>query len=80
MTAYRQQALKIAELLQQNGPTKAAHVAHALQAPKARDILYRDAYGWFEQSVGRRLCTVTARACRRFRLGSNGRRRRRASR
>jgi hypothetical protein len=53
MTAYRQQALQIAELLQQNGPTKAAHVAHSLQAPKARDILYRDAYGWFDRaSVG----------------------------
>jgi hypothetical protein len=53
MTAYRQQALRIAELLRQDGPTKASHIARSLQAPKARDILYRDAYGWFDRaSVG----------------------------
>lgn len=53
MTAYRQQALKIAEWLQQVGPTKASDVARTLQVPNARAILYRDAYGWFERaSVG----------------------------
>ncbi len=53
MTAYRQQALKIAELLQQLGPSKASDVARTLQVPNARAILYRDAYGWFERaSVG----------------------------
>jgi hypothetical protein len=50
MTAYRQQALKIAQLLQELGPTKASNVARTLQAPKARDILYRDAYGWFDRA------------------------------
>ena len=53
MTAYRQQALMIAELLQQRGPSKASDVARTLQVPNARAILYRDAYGWFDRaSVG----------------------------
>ena len=53
MTAYRQQALKIARLLQQSGPTKASTIAHTLETPNARAILYRDAYGWFERaSIG----------------------------
>ena len=50
MTAYRQQALQIAQLLQEAGPTKASNVARTLQAPKARDILYRDVYGWFDRA------------------------------
>ena len=49
MTAYRQRALIIAQLLQKQGPTKASHIAQALQEPKARDILYRDVYGWFDR-------------------------------
>lgn len=49
MTAYRQQALTIARFLQAHGPTKASHVAQSLQEPKARDILYRDVYGWFDR-------------------------------
>ena len=53
MTAYRQQALAIARLLQTQGPTKAAHIAQTLQEPKARNILYRNVYGWFDRvSVG----------------------------
>jgi hypothetical protein len=49
MTAYRQRALAIAGLLQEQGPTKAAHIARILREPKARDILYRDVYGWFDR-------------------------------
>ncbi len=49
MTAYRQRALAIARFLQESGPTKASRVAQTLQEPKARDILYRDVYGWFER-------------------------------
>ena len=53
MTAYRQRALRICLFLQENGPTKASEVAQALGEPKARSILYRDVYGWFERpSVG----------------------------
>jgi hypothetical protein len=53
MTAYRQRALAIAGLLEQQGPIKASHVAQALQEPKARNILYRNVYGWFDRvSIG----------------------------
>ncbi|MEO0534616.1 MAG: DUF2161 family putative PD-(D/E)XK-type phosphodiesterase [Cyanobacteria bacterium P01_A01_bin.123] len=49
MTAYRQKALAIAQFLQQQGPTKASQIAKTLQEPKARDILYRNVYGWFDR-------------------------------
>ena len=49
MTAYRQRALEIALFLQSNGPTKASLVAQSTRDPKARDILYRDVYGWFDR-------------------------------
>ncbi len=49
MTAYRQRALVIARFLAEQGPTKAANIAQALQEPKARNILYRDVYGWFDR-------------------------------
>jgi len=49
MTAYRQRALAIAAFLAERGPTKAAVVAKALDDPKARAILYRDVYGWFDR-------------------------------
>ena len=53
LTVYRQTALQIGEFLRDHGPTKAAHVARALDAPNARLLLYRDVYGWFERvSVG----------------------------
>ena len=49
MTVYRQRALAIARFLQEQGPTKASHVAGTLREPKARDILYRNVYGWFDR-------------------------------
>jgi len=49
MTAYRQRALAIARFLQKQGPTKASHIARDLQDPQARDILYRNVYGWFDR-------------------------------
>ena len=53
MTAYRQRALAIGRLLQDDGPTKASQVAGTLGEPKARAILYGNAYGWFDRvSVG----------------------------
>lgn len=48
MTAYRQRALRIATFLNDHGETKAALIAKELDEPKARDILYRDVYGWFD--------------------------------
>ena len=50
ITAYRQRAVAICQFLEVNGPTKASHVAQSLTEPKARDILYRDVYGWFERT------------------------------
>ncbi len=50
MTAYRQRALIIARFLQEQGPTKASIVAQMVEDPKARDILYRNVYGWFEST------------------------------
>lgn len=50
MTAYRQRALIIARFLQQHGPAKASTVARMVEDPKARDILYRNVYGWFERA------------------------------
>ena len=49
MTAYRQRALAIARFLQKQGPTKASHIAQTLREPKARTILYRNVYGWFDR-------------------------------
>lgn len=49
MTAYRQRALAIARFLDEQGPAKASHVAATLKEPKARLILYRDVYGWFDR-------------------------------
>jgi hypothetical protein len=49
MTVYRQRTLRIAQFLQEHGPSKASHVAGSLEEPGARDILYGDAYGWFER-------------------------------
>ena len=49
MTVYRQDALRCALLLARAGPTKAAEVARATGVARARAILYRDVYGWFER-------------------------------
>jgi hypothetical protein len=49
MTAYRQQALRCAELLAMNGPMKLAAVRAAANVPNAASILQSDFYGWFER-------------------------------
>jgi len=49
MTVYRQRAIAIARFLQQQPTAKASHIARTLRDPKARDILYRDVYGWFDR-------------------------------
>ncbi len=49
MTAYRQRAIRIAEYLREHGPTKASAIAKALEEPKARDIMYKNVYGWFDR-------------------------------
>ena len=49
MTAYRQEALRCAEILAANGPMKVAALREAGRAPKAAQILQADVYGWFER-------------------------------
>ena len=49
MTAYRQRALVIGIYLYENGATKASLVSEQIQDPKARDVLYKNHYGWFEK-------------------------------
>lgn len=47
VTAYRQDALRCAEYLTANGPSKAAAVAAATGVRQARRILADNHYGWF---------------------------------
>lgn len=49
MTAYRQQALRCADLLARNGPMKVADLRAQADVPKAGAILQQDYYGWFER-------------------------------
>src|SRR5262245_50366970 len=49
MTAYRQEALRCAELLASRGPMKLAVLRAAAEAPRAARILQQDVYGWFER-------------------------------
>lgn len=49
MTVYRQRALTIAQLLYQQGPLKASDIANRVQDNKARLILYKNVYGWFDR-------------------------------
>jgi hypothetical protein len=49
MTAYRQDAIRIAQYLAENGPTKASVIARAIEASGVRAILYRNVYGWFDR-------------------------------
>lgn len=47
LTAYRQDALRLAQVLAENGPMKAADAARAAGAPRAGDIFRANHYGWF---------------------------------
>ncbi len=58
MTAYRQEALRCAELLANSGPMKVAALRAAADAPRAASILRSDYYGWFER-VERGVYTLT---------------------
>ena len=48
MTAYRQEALRLAAALR-DGPATVAALRVAADAPNAQPILARDVYGWFER-------------------------------
>lgn len=47
MTAYRQDALRIADALARDGAGRPAVLARDLAVPKAASILQNDYYGWF---------------------------------
>lgn len=49
MTAYRQKAIRIAQYLTENGPTKASVVGRAIEEPEVLAVLYRNVYGWFDR-------------------------------
>lgn len=48
ITAYRQDALRIAAYLEQNGASKGAEVARETGVAKATEMMRNDHYGWFE--------------------------------
>lgn len=58
MTAYRQQALRCAELLARDGPMKVAALKVCSEVPNAGKILLDDVYGWFER-VERGVYSIT---------------------
>ena len=49
MTSYRQRALAIARFLEKQGPAKASRISRTLKDRNARDILYKNVYGWFDR-------------------------------
>lgn len=49
MTAYRQDALRIAHHISGHGPSKPAHIAKATQVDRAGTILLDNVYLWFER-------------------------------
>jgi hypothetical protein len=49
VTAYRQQALRMASVLLARGPRRPAALKLEADAPKAASILQQDHYGWFER-------------------------------
>jgi hypothetical protein len=49
VTAYRQNALRCAALLQRQGPTKAAEVARGTGVSTAATLMRSDVYGWFQR-------------------------------
>jgi hypothetical protein len=58
VTAYRQEALRLASVLQARGPQKPATLRISAEAPNAGRILLEDVYGWFER-VERGIYTLT---------------------
>ncbi len=49
LTSYRQKALKIALYLEKNESVKASIISKELDEAKARDIMYKNFYGWFDR-------------------------------
>jgi len=51
VTAYKQQAIKIANYLGSHGASKASEVAKNLELPRTRAIVYDNHYGWFQKKT-----------------------------
>lgn len=49
MTAYRQEALRCAQLIQREGQVRIDALRRTGQVPNAARILQRDVYGWFQR-------------------------------
>lgn len=49
VTAYREEALRVAAELQRSGPSRVRHVRETADSKKAGSILYKNVYGWFER-------------------------------
>lgn len=49
VTAYRQDALRVAAYLRAHGPSKGADVAKATEVAAATRMMRQDHYGWFER-------------------------------
>jgi hypothetical protein len=58
VTAYRQEALRLASVLSARGPQAPAKLRVDAEAPKAARILLDDVYGWFER-VSRGIYALT---------------------
>ena len=51
VTAYRQEALRCAQLLRRDGPTSPRNLRASGHAPNAAKILQSDVYGWFQRAA-----------------------------
>jgi hypothetical protein len=51
VTAYRQEALRCAQLLRRDGPASPRKLRGSGHAPNAAKILQRDVYGWFQRAA-----------------------------
>ncbi|MFP6584222.1 MAG: DUF2161 family putative PD-(D/E)XK-type phosphodiesterase [Candidatus Hydrogenedentota bacterium] len=49
LTAYRENAIRIATYLDVNGPTSPKQLRAMNTGPKTQSVLYNDVYGWFER-------------------------------
>jgi hypothetical protein len=58
VTAYRQEALRCAEVIRRDGPSTVAAIRLGGDAPNAGKILLHNVYGWFER-VGRGIYALT---------------------
>lgn len=61
MTAYRERAIEIAEILEEKGPMTAADLKKLGTSPKTYNILYDNHYEWFLKEEGRGKYGLTVR-------------------